>query len=78
MASLNDFTDEELGKMLREAARGKEQEAIAALDSQYSLAEFLEQIGLFDLAEMILEAASAVWDGIKEFFRNLFRRKKPS
>lgn len=72
MAGLDGYSDAEIGRMVREAARGRENEAVAALESQYSLAEFFENVGLYFLAEIIWEAASSVYEGLKNFFRRLF------
>lgn len=71
--TLDGYTDEEVGRLVKEAARGHEQEAVAAMKTRYSFAEFLKDVGLTLLADLIREAASAVWEGIKGFFRSLFQ-----
>lgn len=72
MASLADYSNEELGALVRRAAQGREQEAAEALHSQYGLAEFLNEVGLTFLAELIAAATVAVWEGIKRFFSSIF------
>ena len=72
MASIDDYTDTELGQMVRAAARGREEEAAAALVGRSSFAKFLEDVGLTFLAELIRNMATAVWTGIENFCRRLF------
>jgi len=72
MESLSDYTDEEIGLMVREAARGQEFEAAEAIRAQGSFAQFLEEIGLSFLADLVRMAAKTVWEGIKSIFEDIF------
>lgn len=72
MPGIDAFSDEELGKMLRNAASGREDEALEAMQSRNSLAEFLEEIGLGIVAKLIRQAVETVWNGLKAFVRSLF------
>jgi hypothetical protein len=72
MPDINSMSDAALGRMVRAAAEGKEDELETALHSQRSLAEFCTEIGLVWLASTIMDAIGEALDAIFDFFANLF------
>ncbi|MBL8658906.1 MAG: hypothetical protein JNM75_04035 [Rhodospirillales bacterium] len=72
MATIEDYTDAELGKLVRNAAKGREQEAVEQLRSKSGFVIFLEEIGLEFLAELIAKAAASIWEGVISFIKGLF------
>lgn len=71
MNPLDNYTDEELGRMFRQAARGREAEALESIRSQNSLVIFLEGIGLYKIAALV-KAAIEAWRRVKEIFDIIF------
>jgi hypothetical protein len=72
MPSLNDYSDAELGALLRRAAAGREAEAAEATRSKSGFLAFLKEVGLVLVAEAIAKAAAAAWEGIKSLFLSIF------
>ena len=64
---LDDYTDEELGRMVRQAARGRRLALHEKKRSKSGFVAFLKSIGLVWLAQKILVAVDAVWKAILAF-----------
>lgn len=71
MGSLDDYTDEELGRMLRAAARSEhfaQKEAVSNIDAFCS---FLDAVGLGFIANIIKVSAWA-WQKVRQIWRSIF------
>ncbi len=70
--SINDYSDEELGRMIKKASKGREKEAQEAMCSQKSFGKFLEKVGLVQLASFFVGVAETAWDFISDFLGDIF------
>ena len=72
MTTLEQYSDAELGALLRRAAAGRELAAVEATRSSSGLVSFLREIGLVFVAELVAKAAAAAWEGLKSLFLAIF------
>ncbi len=69
---LNSLTDEELGRMIRHAAQGRESQMMESTRTKNSLISFFQSIGLTFVSEMLKSAAKATWDAIVNIIGSIF------
>jgi hypothetical protein len=72
--TLDAYSDEELGRMIRAAVSGRAQEARQQTSSRTALAAFLRLVGLGQLADGVIVAAY-IWERVKRLFLQLFSRQ---
>jgi hypothetical protein len=58
----DDLTDEELGRLVRQSVRGREQAARESAATKSGFARFLEAVGLAGLATVVLNLAIGAWN----------------
>jgi hypothetical protein len=72
--TLDAYSDEELGRMIRSAVSDRAQEARQQTSSRTAFAAFLRLVGLGQLADAVIVAAY-VWDRVRRVFLQLFGRQ---
>jgi hypothetical protein len=72
MASIDEYSDEELGQMVRRAAKGREQEMREAARTKSGLQRFFEQTGLLTLALLLRDGAVWVFHQLKDLISSIF------
>ena len=71
MSSLDNYTDEELGRMLRHAAEEAGYEAREKVTTMEAFCSWLELIGLSPIAHAIKIGIWA-WSRVKSFWKSIF------
>ncbi len=75
--TLDAYSDEELGRMIRTAVSGRAHEARKQTSSRAALAAFLRLVGLGQLADAVIVAAY-MWERVKRLFLQLFGGQLPA
>ncbi len=75
--TLDAYSDEELGRMIRSAVSDRAHEARERTSSRAALAAFLRLVGLGQLADAVIVAAY-VWERVKRLFLQLFPSQLPA
>jgi hypothetical protein len=71
MQDVASMSDEELGMLVRAAVGNREHELKPAMQTRESFSDFLIEVGLLWLADVVMSAAEA-WRTVKRAIRDFF------
>ena len=71
MTSIDDFSDEEIGRMIKQAARDRGWVTVERISSRQAFCSFLRGVGLGRIADAI-EVALYAWQRVQSIWKSIF------